>query len=171
MDSADGHAQHDKPPWEEQLEAERNHVCTMHCLLQPALTKVCAQVRVVTLPMFYALKKIHFELYNFYGRHESLIDWWRAVGDKNLRLVHQLNVLANGPHCGIMVRYRRSNVGEKLVGEQKGDTPRLSIVKRILGVIEVDGLHVRALEAVVAKLTYVSNPVLKDTRALEGHKY
>lgn len=112
---------------------------------------------------------------NFYyvsGR-ESIAEWWRAVGDNNLRMIGRLNIYTNptiivnrATEKGVMVRYRR--ISQKAtVGLTKGAKDgqvvrvhdddllkgeKVRKVKRILDVIAVDGLHVRALEQMLVLL-------------------
>lgn len=97
---------------------ESRHSCTLDCLLQPALTYINRQVREEVLPLFYSVNKFHFELCNFtlavHGRWcfrpRSPVDWWRAIGDSNLRNIRQLNVFgpSDTPFDGIMMKYRKS---------------------------------------------------------------
>ncbi|KAK6442919.1 hypothetical protein LTR95_000797 [Oleoguttula sp. CCFEE 5521] len=41
------------------------HRCTPRCVAQPALTRVCRQLREEILPMFYGMHQFHFELHQF----------------------------------------------------------------------------------------------------------
>ncbi|KAK6442930.1 hypothetical protein LTR95_000808 [Oleoguttula sp. CCFEE 5521] len=77
------------------------HRCDERCLTQPALTRVCRQLRMEALPLFYGLYHFHFELQPFrtidiYGVNltTGLGDWLRAIGDTNLQLMKRFSMAA-----------------------------------------------------------------------------
>lgn len=87
------------------------HVCGPECLLQPALSQVCRQLRAETLPIFYGINSFHFDTTSYYDPHKKHIlvsdgglgpaavhpgnprAWWRTIGDSNLRLVRYIRVV------------------------------------------------------------------------------
>ena len=95
-----------------------NHFCTLDCLQQPALTQVNQQIRGETLQIFYAINRFHVEMGNFHlndhytyrAEFRSPADWWRAIGDINLRLIHDFTLMAHRKHDrmkGVEVRVLR----------------------------------------------------------------
>lgn len=91
------------------LEAERErfdqsaakrtgHDCSLDCLVQPPLTRVCRLFRCESLPVFYGKNHIHLELGNWRKPRlaqlpkRSPVDWWRAVGEMNLRLISTVSI-------------------------------------------------------------------------------
>lgn len=70
------------------------HMCTIACLLQPALTRVSSQVRSESVALFYDVNKFHFEAYTFnITTSKSPKDWWRGIGDSNLRHIKHLCII------------------------------------------------------------------------------
>ncbi|KAK3711873.1 hypothetical protein LTR37_009391 [Vermiconidia calcicola] len=98
-------------------EVASRHLCTLECLLQPPLTLVNRQLRGEALATFYAANEFHFEMSNFVvatseGWRESVrspVDWWRAVGDTNLRNIRNLTICGQskeaGEDLGFVVEY------------------------------------------------------------------
>lgn len=86
----------------------------MECLVQPPVAFVNVQTRLEALPIFYSVNRFHFEMVIFRVKNEpplvALIytpsppdyqgrcppDWWRAIGDTNLRSITQLSVAGKG---------------------------------------------------------------------------
>lgn len=114
--------------WMEQSTKQKNHLCTVNCLLQPSLTKVSVQIREECLPIFYSINKWHLEMNNFKKSKKpaaSPIHWWRGIGDKNLKLIHSPNLLGSSVfekltrkdtgEIGVMIRYRKPASGPDIV--------------------------------------------------------
>lgn len=72
--------------------------------LQPAITKVCRQVREETLPIYYANEFIA-DSYDYYGRRAlnpnricfpHVIEWLKAIGPENRKLLQTISVQSRG---------------------------------------------------------------------------
>jgi hypothetical protein len=102
-----------------------NHLCKLDCLVQPSITRVNKQLLSETLPIFYGVNHIYIELANFEltrGNMESEpaqgqieigrapCDWWRAISDKHLGLVHELTIVGQKVYEdeGIAIKYNQS---------------------------------------------------------------
>lgn len=137
---------------EEPTATEKNHICTPDCLRQPSVTRLSTQLRAEALPIFYNTNTFHLEMSNF-GSSILPIRWARSVGDTNLRMIQNLNFARYAYNSGPMIQYAKSKATEVDVGTSKGRLGQPK-VQRILEVISVDGLHVRALEHLLAALDY-----------------
>ena len=96
------------------------HLCTLDCLLQPELAKASKQVREETLRIFYGVNSFHLELSNFHVEYHprtlkplnrSPTDWWRAMGDTNLRCIKSLTLVGHPsdsrPEAGLIFTYSK----------------------------------------------------------------
>ena len=164
-------------------------------LWKPALTKVSVKIGAESLPFFYGVNKFHLEMSSFrdVSTRESVTAWWRAIGDTNLRMIRRLNIVSHPPMPianpdvdeNVMMRYRRLTqkgdvrltkgtyhgqlvgiLNDVLATSLKSKVPKLM---RILDVIADDGLHVRALEQMIALLEPFG--VLRDYAALGNPQY
>ena len=87
--------------WNCSANALSGHLCTLDCLLQPAVTRLNRDIRKDALPIFYTVNKFHLEMENFvvatlHGWRKGVrspIDWWRAIGDINLQNIHRLDIV------------------------------------------------------------------------------
>ena len=80
-----------------------SHICSPAYLLQPALTRASRQVREEALTVFYRCNRSDLEVSNFFMlEHHGIlrshmditrmpIDWWRSIGDTNLRALRKLD--------------------------------------------------------------------------------
>lgn len=74
----------------------RGHACTKACLLQPAISRISRQLRYETLPIFYGINKIHIDAtaFSYVGSDPGTpADWWRVIGDTNLRMIKSLRLV------------------------------------------------------------------------------
>ena len=129
--------------WNQSAMAKHKHFCILDCLLQPAITRTCVQIRAESLAMFYTVNTFHFEMDNFalvsrairphvrvgesLWNVRSPIDWWRAIGDTNLRQICRFSIAAQSffayEHNAIVIRCDRSNGKAEMV-ETHGATRR-----------------------------------------------
>jgi hypothetical protein len=129
--------------WDQSAMAKHKHFCTLNCLLQPAITRTCAQIRAESLAMFYAVNSFHLEMDNFalvsrstrthvrvgdsLWQMRSPIDWWRAVRDTNLRHICRFSIAAQSffayEHNALMISYDRLK-GKAEMAETYGATRR-----------------------------------------------
>ena len=193
--------------WEKTANRTSDHYCTLKCLLQPPITYVNRQVRAESLSLFYQINKIHFELDNFvlkgyHVRHNGMVipaDWWRAIGDDNLRLVRQLNVFGQCfdicSHRVLMIKYRKSqetkvemtqshtslaaSEDQKLTDYQREfvrwfeykQLEREVLLREVLRKVEMDGISMEMLEHITALLEPALGGYLRDYSGLGGVRY
>ncbi|KAK3686816.1 hypothetical protein LTR37_019449 [Vermiconidia calcicola] len=62
-----------------------------HELEQPALTRVCRQIRDETLPIFYGWTYVSTDFTHFWVQHVTF-DWLVAIGERNRRLLKSVLV-------------------------------------------------------------------------------
>lgn len=72
------------------LEYDHEFGCTLDCLVQPPLTRTNRQIREEALPIFYSNHTFIFDLQSNFCRQRAINDWWRAVGDTNLRSIRHM---------------------------------------------------------------------------------
>lgn len=122
--------------------------------------------------------------------------WWRAVGDTNLRMIRSLNLFGQSEFGeifdrGVMIKYRKqpmnthiTRTSEKVHDEdqpasmpeidqiQRGSQQRLEMreaeLQKVLEIVKTDGLHVRALEHMLALLEPFRGAYAPDRSTLEG---
>ena len=178
------------------------HYSRLDCLLQPPITYVNRQIRAESLSLFYQINKFHFELDNFVlnrprdRQNETKIppDWWRAIGDHNLRSIADLNMFGQcfqaHPYEGNMIKYRKVRAVKVEMTTSKTPAytelrwPSTVVVRRIfrakerqaerdvrlrkmLNKIEADGISVKALEKLTALLEPPSKEYLRDYSMLD----
>jgi hypothetical protein len=96
------------------------HTCTLDCLVQPAITRTCAQLRAESLSMFYELNHFHLEMDNHldlerfredveihpylrpWGRSPAF--WWRALNPAHVARIHRLSIVGRGFDRGFDLR-------------------------------------------------------------------
>lgn len=89
--------------WHASAAVKNGHDCSLGCLVQPPLTRVCRLIRKESLPCFYGVNRFHLELHNWSTpRGDSLpargpLDWWRAIGDTNLRSFKHMSMVFEVP--------------------------------------------------------------------------
>jgi len=123
------------------------------------------------------------------------VDWWRAIGDENLRSMRHLS-LVGGPRLPngtqeedireLVVTWKPGKTTTEKLGRDSGLEPlhdplldaelypyslstALVAIQPDLAQLEVNELHVRGIESVAACLEYNSAQSLKDYSALEGN--
>ncbi|KAK4569850.1 hypothetical protein LTR86_002819 [Recurvomyces mirabilis] len=168
------------------------HVCTLKCLRQPALTFVSRRVREDSLPVFYAVNTIHFEMANFSvprilnGRCRqgecSPVDWWRGIEDTNLRAIDNFVLVLDGASLAwgpvAVVYKKRKNSHKVTVVELAGRPvhPQASVEAKLgvsslftssVAAIEEGGLHVRGLERLLASFGEGTTSYLFDRLSLD----
>ena len=113
-----------------------NHYCTLEYLLQPQLARVNRQVHEESLQVLYSVNKFHFEMSNFVlattwqGWRKDVrspVDWWRAIGDTNLRLIQGMNVFVPSQDIyrdpGMMIKYRKTPLPSQITDPSRGTMP------------------------------------------------
>nr|OQO31671.1 hypothetical protein B0A51_01161 [Rachicladosporium sp. CCFEE 5018] len=164
------------------------------CLRQPALTRVCRQLREELLPVFYSIHHFHIELDQLRNSsnkprrtfNNSIDGWIRGIGDTNLRYMRRFTMAAPRgriPHCQfetLQLSYARCDgrvIGEVAITRVDfGLAPMPAEPEKtywkydnglsrwpFLVALMDSGLHVRALECMIASL----GGVLQDYSALE----
>lgn len=113
---------------------------------------VSARIRAEILETFYGINKLHIEMGNFKACEISPQDWWKAIGDTNLRMMKSLNFFVRGSYGCVMVKYRQTRGGEHLVSTTSESSKSKDKVREVFGVVEADGLHVQALENLFSML-------------------
>jgi hypothetical protein len=74
--------------------AEMGHLCSLHCLHQPALSKVNQLLRAETLSYFYGHNKFHIAFYaGVNGIEKKFTRWWKSIGNRSLRLIDHLDIV------------------------------------------------------------------------------
>lgn len=80
------------------------HFCTPNCLRPPhGASKTCRRMREEVLAVFYSVNVFHLEMSNFEVtdieglpiRKWSPVQWWRAIGDTNLRRITSFNMVCH----------------------------------------------------------------------------
>ena len=187
--------------------ARSNHFCKRHCLKQPKVSKVCRQMREEALAVFYGVHHFHLEMGNFESTTTqglvkpgwSPMDWWRAIGDSNLRRIAHLSMVCHPSAHGtgevhIMLEYLRGTgtVDVKRITPlscEKRKDPSKPILRHPADVtrfqryrydkgtrdgefetalvpyteaLRESGLHVAALEGIVAALEPCNAEYLRD---------
>ena len=107
--------------WLNSANSKNSHFCKLECLLQPSVSMVNAQLRRESLFVFYGINQFHLEMDNFHlHTHEgectmankSPADWYRAIGDDNIRAIRRLSL---GAHSYYFLLQRSA---DKLVEEE-----------------------------------------------------
>lgn len=133
------------------------HICTRSCLLQPLLSRTCAQLRSETLPVFYRVNAFHLEwsALSYWGSiPEAPAQWWRAIGDTNLRSMASLRLVSRH-HDRKAVKFdlRFSTFDRagkfRLAGELHGVPAWKECLGDCVAQIEAGGLFVRGIERLV----------------------
>jgi hypothetical protein len=105
------------PPLPLRCKLDPYHVCTVDCLIQPSLTRVNRQLRREGLSYFYGTNRFISSFFTcpstfypdmsnsdavfdqtFFTEHslplaQAMTQWWRSIGDTNLRMIRALDVL------------------------------------------------------------------------------
>ena len=188
--------------WDKSAVARHRHFCTLNCLLQPAITRTCRQIRAETLAMFYTVNAFHIEMDNFalvsrstrphvrateqLWNLRSPIEWWRAVGNVNLRHICRFSIAAQSffayEHNALVIDYNRlkSKAG---MAETYGATRRWVFkgpqeiekqkiehaekedrLRQLLELVLEQGLCVDTVEEIVRLLERCDRPYFRGSR-------
>lgn len=149
------------------------HVCSLKCLMQPALTKTNRQIRDETLPIFYSCNSFQLELpdsFDITNKRAGFVYWWRSTGDTNLRSINHLVIAVNsrekiGEHA---FSFDRTKHERTLIVTRSGDSKTIEEMSRAPpsgdswqmtahpayleygAQIKEEGLFVRGMERMVA---------------------
>jgi hypothetical protein len=137
---------------------------------------VCREIGEEVLPVFHSANKFHLEKDNFSFKNtpaaqqtlRSPIQWWRAMGDANLRSIRELKILGQcmyGPtSSGMIVKYRRPRGSAEILKisyvpahfhleaevqkrmQKRKQIQREDLLAPMLRVLTKDGPHMRVLK-------------------------